>query len=64
MATIKATNHVLQQQPSGKAQDKELITYYLTDVIALSLQCYHDINNTRSPPGDEERSPQGLCHIV
>ena len=46
VATIKATNHVLQQQPSGKAQDKELITY-LTDAIALSLQCYHDINSTR-----------------
>lgn len=46
VATIKATDHVLQQQPSGKAQDKELITY-LTDAIALSLQCYHDINSTR-----------------
>ena len=45
VATIKATNHVLQQQPSDKAQDKELITY-LTDAIALLLQCYHDINNT------------------
>ena len=46
VATIKATNCVLQQQPSGKAQDKELITY-LTDAIALSLQCIHDINSTR-----------------
>mgnify|MGYP006891487770 CR=1 FL=1 len=46
MATVKATNHVLQQQPSGKAQDKEIITY-LTDAIALSLQCYHDINSIR-----------------
>ena len=46
VATIKATNCVLQQQPSGKAQDKELITY-LTDAIALSLQCFHDINSTR-----------------
>ena len=46
MATVKATNHVLQQQPSGKAQDKEIITY-LTDPIALSLQCYHDINSIR-----------------
>ena len=44
-ATIKATNHVLQQQPSGKAHDKELITY-LTDAIALSLQCYQDINSS------------------
>ena len=46
VATVKATNHVLQQQPSGKAQDKEIITY-LTDAIALSLQCYHDINSIR-----------------
>ena len=46
VATIKATNHVLQQQPSGKAQDKELISY-LTDAIALSVQCFHDINSTR-----------------
>ena len=46
VATIKATNCVLQQHPSGKAQDKELITY-LTDAIALSLQCFHDINSTR-----------------
>ena len=46
VATIKATNHVLQQQPSDKAQDKELITY-LIDAIALSLQCYHDINTRR-----------------
>lgn len=44
MATVKATNHVLQQQPSGKAQDKEIITY-VKDAIALSLQCYHDINS-------------------
>ena len=43
---MKATNHVLQQQPSGKAQDKELITY-LTDAITLPLQCFHDINSTR-----------------
>ena len=46
MATIKATDRALQQQQTGKVQDKELITY-LTDVIALSLQCYHDINSTR-----------------
>lgn len=45
MATIKATDRVLQQQQTGKAQDKELITY-LTDAIALSLQWYHDINST------------------
>ena len=36
VATIKATNPVLQQQPSGKAQGKEPITY-LTNAIALSL---------------------------
>ena len=45
VATIKATDRVLQQQ-SGKALDKEVITS-LTDAIALGLQCFHDINNTR-----------------
>ena len=45
VATIKATDRVLQQQ-SGKAPDKEVITS-LTDAIALGLQCFHDINNTR-----------------
>lgn len=46
VATIKATDRVLQQQPTDKAQEKEFITY-LTDAITLSLQCYHDIDSTR-----------------
>ena len=53
---------MLQQQPSGKAQDKELITY-LTDAIALSFQCHHNINSTRcqAMKKDLQKEYAALC---
>jgi hypothetical protein len=60
VAMIKATDCVLQQK--GQTQNKELVTY-LTDAIALSLQCYHDINSTRrqAMKKDLHRDYAALC---
>ncbi|KAK3725266.1 hypothetical protein QZH41_001280 [Actinostola sp. cb2023] len=44
VAMTKATDLLLQQK--GQTESKELVTY-LTDAIALAMQCYHDINGSR-----------------